>query len=245
MADIFSEVDEDLRREKLEKLWKKTAPLIFGGVVLFIGAMAGRLWWVDYQMHQRTSESEQYQAAVASLEAGRQEAALQELENLKANAEHGYDLLSALQAASVMVSSGRVDEGLAAYDAIAANSGYEKRYRDYAALMAAMVVLDQARYGEARDRLAPLIDEGGFWSFSARELSGLMALETGDWETANEIFTDLNIDQNAPQELRARAGEFLQILDVKRPQSQINQSEPLAGDGETVAQEVDPESPDQ
>ncbi len=237
MADIFTEVDEDLRREKLEKLWKKTAPYIIGVAIIFIGGMAGRVYWKEYQEAERIAQSDRYQTALAELAEGREAEALAALQTLGQESKHGYDLLSRLQSASLLIQAGKVEESLAAYDAIAANSSYNQRYRDYASLMGGMLVLDQTRYDEARVRLEPLAGGDGSWSYSARELLGLMAMEMQDWEQAEATFLELSLDAESPQELQGRAREYLQMIDIKKPQNSLIDSEPLAEAEETVAEE--------
>jgi len=239
VADLFKEVDEDLRREKLEKLWKKFAPLIIGFAVLFIGGMAGQVYWADLEEQERIAESDRYQAALLEITTGRQSEALEALQGIAATSKHGYDLLAELQAASLLIQGGRVDEGLATYDTISSNSDFDRRYRDYAALLAAMVVLDQAQYDEATVRLEPLAGGAGSWAFSARELLGLMAMEKADWAAAEATFLQLSLDLDAPEELQGRAREYLQMIDVKKPQTSLIDGEPLAEGEETVAEEGD------
>lgn len=239
MADLFKEVDEDLRREKLEKLWKKFAPLIIGFAVLFIGGMAGRVYWLDYQNEQRIAESDRYQAALLELTAGRENQALEDLQAIAATSKHGYDLLAELQAASLLIQDGRVAEGLSTYDSISSNGDFEQRYRDYAALLAGMVILDQAQYDEATVRLEPLARGAGSWAYSARELLGLMAMEQEDWAGAEATFLAISLDLEAPAELQGRAREYLQMIDVKKPQTSLIDGEPLAETEETVADETD------
>lgn len=245
MADIFTEVDEDLRREKLEKLWKKFAPYIIGAAVLFIGGMAGRVYWQDYQENDRIAESDRYQAAIAELTAGREGDALSDLEAIAADSKHGYDLLAQLQAASLLLQDGKVAESLSLYDSISANGDFDQRYRDYAALLAGMVVLDQAQYDAATVRLEPLANGKSYWSYSAQELLGLLAMERESWERATTIFLQLNLDEGAPDELKARAREYLQLIDVKKPQTSLIDVEPLADSQETVAEEDDPGTAEQ
>ena len=40
MSDIFEEVDESLRQDKIETAWKRYRPFVYGGAVLLIGSVA-------------------------------------------------------------------------------------------------------------------------------------------------------------------------------------------------------------
>ncbi len=114
MVDVFSEVDEELRHDKLKRLGKKYGPFVIGGIVLFIGAMGGRVYWDEYVTTQRIAESEQYQQAMTALAAGDRDAAMTGFEALIGEAKYGYGLLARLQAASSYAAQGRAEEALAA-----------------------------------------------------------------------------------------------------------------------------------
>ena len=52
MADIFHEVDEEVRRERLQRLWERYSFHIIAGAVLVIaviGGWRGYEWYIDKQ----------------------------------------------------------------------------------------------------------------------------------------------------------------------------------------------------
>jgi hypothetical protein len=55
MSDIFQEVDEAVRREKLEKLWKRYGNFVIAAavvVLLAVGGWRGYQWWDAKQAAQ-------------------------------------------------------------------------------------------------------------------------------------------------------------------------------------------------
>jgi len=46
VSQLFDEIDEDVRRDQLKKLWEKYSILIIAGVILIIAAVGG---WRGYQ----------------------------------------------------------------------------------------------------------------------------------------------------------------------------------------------------
>lgn len=46
---LIREVDEDLRRDRLARLWKKYGSLLVGGVILLVLVVAGTEGWRSYQ----------------------------------------------------------------------------------------------------------------------------------------------------------------------------------------------------
>lgn len=238
MVDVFQEVDEELRREKLEKFWKKFGPFIIGAVVLFIGGMAGKVFYTQYQNSQRIAESEVYQEAVRDLDAGDLEGALQRFDQLAETGKYGYEMLAQFQKASELTNKGDVEEALALYESISGDSNYSQVYRDYAALNAAMIVLDRGELDEAAERLQPLMAEDNAWTYSARELMGLIHIEKGEWQAAEDLFLDLSLAREAPSDLKGRASEFLEIIASSKPAGETltgGGEEPLAEPEESVA----------
>lgn len=217
VVDVFSEVDDELRSEKLKKLWKKTGPFVIGGAVLFIAAMGGRVYWQDYVIGQRIQESERYQAAVSDLEAGRDAEALAGFEGLIASSKYGYGLLSRLQKAANLATSGDIPGAISAYDAISADTGLTQRFREYGALMAVLILIDQGGTEEAYERLAPLVKAGSNWYYSANEALALMYFSEARYQEAEEIFLRLAVDPATPPDLKNRAGEFMQMIENKKP----------------------------
>ena len=43
--DLFREVNEELRREQMKKLWDKIGPLVIGGAVAIVVIIGGSQWW--------------------------------------------------------------------------------------------------------------------------------------------------------------------------------------------------------
>ena len=62
-------------------------------------------------------------------------------------------------------------------------------------------------------RLELLMKEKASWRHAARELSGLLALRSGDGKTAQGHFRKIADDLDAPQGMRARAVQVLAVID--------------------------------
>ena len=46
MSQLFDEIDEDVRRDQLKKLWEKYSVVIIAGAILIIASVGG---WRGYQ----------------------------------------------------------------------------------------------------------------------------------------------------------------------------------------------------
>src|ERR1700761_3678607 len=70
LSDIFSEVEEEVRRERFEQLWKQYGDYVIAGAALVVIAVAGWQIWDRYETNQRLKASETLIAAQAMSEAG-------------------------------------------------------------------------------------------------------------------------------------------------------------------------------
>lgn len=213
MADIFREIDEELRRERLEKLWQRHGKLIIALAAAVVVGAAAYVGWQRYQENRRLTLAEQYGAAVALADAGtgdiaKADAALAQL----ADQDGGYGALAALERAAVKARAGDLDGAAAIYDGLAKNPGVPSTLRDLALLLKAMRLLDSGDPAALTASLEPLTGPDNPWRFSAREMIGLLALRSGDQARAMEVFTQLADDQTAPATLRARAAELVAAL---------------------------------
>src|SRR5215472_18685846 len=65
VSDFIREVDEDLRRENLEKLWRRYGSYAVAAAVVIILGVAGYVGWQRYAAGQRAERAQQFQAALA------------------------------------------------------------------------------------------------------------------------------------------------------------------------------------
>ena len=212
MAEIFHEVDEDVRRERYEKLWKAYGKYIVGAVLGIVVATIAVVGWRQYQLGQREAEGERFAAALALSAEGRSAEAANAFAELAGEAGRGYRLLARFQAAAALKDSGAGDRAVSIYDQIAAEGGAGATLRDLAALLAVQTLFDQTSAPELERRLERLLGDDNPWRYSARELAALVALKSGNTSAAREGFAALADDASAPAGLRARAAEMLAAI---------------------------------
>ena len=191
MADIFREIDEEVRRDRMAALWKRHSRLIYAGAVLIIVATA------EATVAAQTDPAK----AVSALEA------------LAADSSgSGYAVLARLQAAVLKAKGSDRAGGLAALKAIAADGSVGQPYRDLALLLSASLGADDEPPADLIQRLKPLTEATNPWHFSALELSALAQLKSGDKAGALKSYHQLSDDLAAPPSVRARAAEIAAAL---------------------------------
>ena len=90
MADLFKEVDEDLRRENFQKLWKKYGKVFIALFVAIILAVGGVQAWRAYDQQRREDLSDRFAAALAMAQAGDPAGAIAVLDEFGAPGDGGY-----------------------------------------------------------------------------------------------------------------------------------------------------------
>jgi hypothetical protein len=210
LADIFHEVDEEVRRERLQKLWERYSVYVIAAAVLVvaaIGAWRGYEWWLGKQAAAAGAKFEQ---ALTLSEQGKHAEAEQAFAEIAAAAPAGYRALARLSAAAELAQQ-KPAEAVKAYDQIAADGSFGRALQDLAALRAAMLLVDSVPLAELEKRLAPLTEPGRTFRATARELLALSAWRNNDIAAARKYIDMMVADAETPPGARARA-EVLSAL---------------------------------
>lgn len=212
MADIFREVDEDLRRERFAKLWKTYGSYVIAFFVAVVLVTAATVGWREYSEQRRAADGARFLGAAQMLADGRPADSAAAFAELAVDGSGNYPVLARLQEAGALSAAGDSAAVLAIYESLAADGDIDSLYRDLALILLALHTLDEADPAELSDRLTPLLAEDNAWRHSAREVSGLLAMRSGDHERAKEMFAALSDDPIAPPAMRQRATELLAAL---------------------------------
>ncbi|WP_343559700.1 tetratricopeptide repeat protein [Kiloniella sp. b19] len=211
MADIFQEVEDDLKQENLKKIWKKYGAL-FGAVsVVVIAATAGWQGWKAYDLSVREEQSAVFYQAAEIFAAGDLQAAGQLLEQV-GDAADGYGVLARFTTAQIAADEGRVEEAVALWDQLSAEKLPVEQMSDIAAYLAALHLLEQKDFTGSRERVALLTRAGSALYGHALELQGLIALEEGDKASARQTFEQLAQDAEVSGSLKSRAERILSVI---------------------------------
>lgn len=212
MSDIFREVDEEVRKDKFQALWKQYGVYVYIVIGALVLGTAFNVWWRDYQQNRRLEDSARYQAAVALLDKQQTTEAINGLAALAEDAGTGYAVIARLREAAVKAGEGDIDGAVRAYDLLIQDDGVAQIYRDLARLLSTMHLVDTAAAEAVRERLGPLLQDASPWRFSAREIDAMLALRDGQRGRAREVLQALVDDAETPTGVRQRASELLAAL---------------------------------
>ena len=211
MSDIFREIDEELRRDNLLKLWSRYGRYIIAIAVFALVVAGGFVAWRDHQLSERRAQSTRYAGALTLAREGKEADAVKVFAAI-AHEGGGYAILAAFEEAALLAKSGDREAAVAAYDRIAAASEFDSDLRGLAVLLSVMQRMPEADAQTTIDRLAPLTASGNPWRPSAIELTALARLKLQDKSGALALFKSLADDPATPQSLRARAAEMATAL---------------------------------
>lgn len=211
MSDIFREIDEELRRENLLKLWSRYGKYVIVAAVLALAIAGAVAAWRSHQASERRAQSGRYSAALALVREGKNADAARLFAGLSQESG-GYGLLASFEEAELLAKSGDRKGAVAAYDRLAASSGIDREFRDLAVLLSVTHGLPDDDPKVAIERLQRLTENGNPWRASALELTAGAKLKASDRNGALDIYKALADDPSAPQRLRARAAELAAAL---------------------------------
>jgi hypothetical protein len=212
VADIFKEVDEDLRRDNLEKLWKKHGFQFIGLAVAVVLAVAGVQGWQAYDLDQRGKLSDRYGVALDLAQGGDTAAGLDAMIDMSETADSGYAGLAAFEEARLRVESGDTAGAIALWDRIAGETVLGPGFKEAATLFSVLHQIDNGDPSALRARLEPLAADSQPFRSTARELLAVIALGDGDTASARAFYTQISDDREAPAGLRQRAAQMLAAL---------------------------------
>ena len=204
MSDIFHEVDEEVRREQLKKLWDRYSIYIIAAAVLLIagiGAWRGNEWW---EGKKAAAAGAAFESALTLSEAGKHAEVEAAFSKIATEAPAGYRALARFRAASELAEVKPTD-AVKAYDELAADSALGATLQDLGAIRAGMLMVDSAPLADMRRRLDALAEPGRSFRHSARELLALSAWRSHDFTAARRYIDMIATDAETPPGTRARA----------------------------------------
>ena len=179
VSDIFHEVDEEVRREQLKKLWERYGNYVVAAAIVLVagvGAWRGYEWW---EARKAAEAGAAFEAASALAEAGKRSEAEAAFAKIVADGTAGYRHLARLREAAELAQTDP-KAALALYDKIAADGALGPILQDLAALRAGALLVDAGSYAEAQQRLEPLAAADRTFRYTAREFLVLAAWRAGD-----------------------------------------------------------------
>jgi hypothetical protein len=210
VSDIFREVDEEVRREQLKKLWDRYGNYVVAAAVLLVAAVAAwraYMWW---EAKKAAETGAAFEAAATLAETGKRSEAEAAFAKIAADGTAGYRHLARMREAAELA-QGDAKAAIAAYDQITADRAVGPVLQDLAALRAAALLIDTGALAEAQRRLEPLAANDRTFRHTAREFLVLAAWRAGDTTAAKRWFDLIMTDAQTPAATRSRVEMLMAV----------------------------------
>lgn len=211
MSDIFSEVDEEVRKDRSLELWAKYGKFVIGGAVVVVAATAGFVAWQNYQISKAQELGGAFEAANKLVLERNFEEGVSAFAKLSVEADGGYENLAKLRQANALVAAGNGADAVVLYDEVAASDAAAE-FKNAARIFAGYYLIDNGTSEEVRDRVSALAGDTGVWSSNARELIALADIKDGKKEAALTELKALAEDAGTPEGVKSRSEQLVKIL---------------------------------
>lgn len=208
---LMSEIESDIRDEQVQKFWQQYSGYIYTAVGAIVAVVAAYQIWQGMETDRIAQQADRFSEATNYLIEDNRADALVALQSV---AEEGgsYGALAELQRAGILLEEGKRDEALDIYRRLSTDPNVDYVFSDMASLLWGLHGLDSEDPETLEQVLAPLTDPSNPHSYSALELTALLAMRQGDAQQANAILEQLIEDANTPAAIRNRATELAAVF---------------------------------
>jgi hypothetical protein len=214
LADIFHEVDEEVRREKLQQLWERHSNLIVSLALLAVLAVAGWRGYEWWELKKAAESGTQFEAALQLAEGGKDAEAQAAFAKVAQEGSSGYRILARFREAAELA---KTDPAAAVrlYESLAADSSLDRTLRDLAAIREGLILVDSVPLAALTAKLEPLTTADRPFRHTARELLALSAWRNGDAVAAKRWLDLIATDAETPAGTRQRMEVLMTLSNDK------------------------------
>lgn len=212
MADIFNEIDEELRQEKLQKLWDRYGVLLLAAAVAVVLAVAGWRAYDHWRLKQAEAQGDAFVAAARLATNGDVAGAEAAFTALAGSSSGSYPTLAALRAAALKGEAGDKAAAVAAFDKVASDRATPPLLAEVARIRAAQLAVDVVDRAALEARVAPLAAAAKPFRAEAREILALVAWKAGDFTAANKWLEAIETDPETPRDLADRTAMLTALI---------------------------------
>ena len=211
---FLREVDEELRKEQMNRFVARYGWAILGAIVLFLGAIGGWIWWQARAQAAAANQGEELTAALDSLEAGNRNAARPKLDALAASEIPGYRVAALFARANAETAAGNAPAAIATLRGIAGDQALDEVYRQAALIRQTQLEFDNLPPQQVAQRMGPLAQPGSAWLGTAGELLGIAYLRMNRPDLAGPVFARIGRDETVPPSIRTRSVQMAGSLGI-------------------------------
>jgi hypothetical protein len=211
LADVFNEVDEQLRSARFKFLLRRGWPYAAGVAVVALILALGAWGLNQREAGQNAAASGRYADAMQALAKGDVKSANAGFADIAQAGPRAYRSLAYMQQAGIAFKRKDTPAAIALLDQ-AAQTAPNLIMADAARMQAAYAAMDVDSYNEVRARLAPLAEPGRPYRMMAHEALGMVELAAGHIPQARGDLQVVSLSADATDAARNRASAALELL---------------------------------
>jgi hypothetical protein len=211
MANIFNEVDEDIRKERYQSLWNKYGKYVISLIVLIIVIFSLSQYSKQKNITDNKKLLDIYYSATEKIEINQYELANKSLEKVYNEKNKTLSALSGFKLTETLIQDNQKDKALLFLEEMYNNKSLEQIYRELALYKYVIINFENIQIKEIQDIANSITANKIILRPYFQEIFGIKLLTLGNIEKANSIFTELSIDENTPFDLKVRLEKLIQI----------------------------------
>jgi len=224
---LLREVDEELRRERMEKFWNRYGTYVLAAAGLFVFLVGGFKYLEARDKAAAEAAGTQFESAVALAKSGKADDANAAFSALASSDNAGYAALAELKMAGALVKAGKPQDALTAFDKLAKKPGVDPLITGFAQLQGAALRAGEADFTELKNRLTPLMADGSAWKVAATEMLGMAAIKAGKLIEARialaPLLADPRLSRTASERIRT-AMSAIAAMESSKPSAAAPES---------------------
>lgn len=219
MNEIFREIEEDIRRDQMSKIWKKYGSWLLTIILAIILLTVILVWWRQQQENRQYERAIIYQNAQEIIASGNPLNAEDLLLSL-IKEEGGYSMLARFELAALRVKSGKLETAINIYNGISEDQGVYYPYRQLSMIKHALLLIEMPEINandlsnmnktleNSLKAPTPLA-----LALSINEVQVLLHLKLGQILEAKQGIIRIIDNPNAPVNMRRRLTELLKTIE--------------------------------
>lgn len=238
-AALLQEVDEAVRKDRLDTIMQRFGRWIVAGVIVALLAFGGYLYWGHRQEVARGEKAEELLAAFDKVASGQPSAAAAALKTLEGEGDPAYRAAALLEQSNLKAQSGDIKGAAALVAKVAADTELDQSLRDMALIRQTALEFDTLKPEAVIARLKPIVDAkdpASSWFPSAAELSAAAYYQQGKFDEAGKLYGRIAKTPRISKSLQSRAVQMAGMLGVDAVADRAAAS--IAADAKRVAERV-------
>jgi hypothetical protein len=209
LGDIFREIEEDLRRDRWQAVWKRYGIYVVGAAIAIVAATAAWVGWQHYQQREAIAVTQALYNAMGVERTGETQQAIDAFAAVSAEGNARQAALALFQEAALRAKSGDIESARGIYQSLRENSSLDAPYHALATIRAVELDLETGDPEAMLKWLEPLSTDASPWRHTAWELGAFLEKRRNNTEAARILFERLRDDAGTPVSAQARAEAYL------------------------------------